>query len=77
MPRDHIRAKIIFIGNATPAPASRRLDPRVGCSPDPGPAGFDFSLLDAVAEEIGETGADDQFEPSHQTVARTSSRDTS
>jgi hypothetical protein len=65
MPQDHIRAKVIYIGNAAPARVLRRLGPRVGCSPDPGPAGFDFSLLDAKTEEIGETGIDDQFEPSH------------
>lgn len=63
MPQDHIRAKVISIGNRAPAPVSRRPDPKGGCSPDPGPAGFDFNLSDVEAEKIGEDRTDDQFEP--------------
>lgn len=62
MPQDHIRAKVIYLRNAARKPQSACLDPKIWCSPDPRPAGFDFSRLDDEADKSGEDRVDDQFE---------------
>jgi hypothetical protein len=47
MPQDHIRAKVIHLQNAARKPLH---DSKMCSFPDPGPVGFDFSLLDDEAE---------------------------
>lgn len=61
MPRDHIRAKVIRLRNAAAKSQPACLD-KSWSFPDPGPAGFDFSLLDDEAEKSGEARVDDQSE---------------